>query len=194
MPITFDVVSWNLDQGEVYNITMYVIVCQWLTTGEWFSLGPPLSSTNKTNCHDITEIVLKVALNTIKQTNIIGQGGRCVCHFQQYFSYLVTVSFIGGGKWSTRRKPFIVDYGGWCVWCHFQQYFSYIMMVILLLMEESRIPGKTPPFCQFSLWQSCISTCRHDLESQKICTDTVVSQLLHTVYLQSLVARSLLNT
>jgi hypothetical protein len=39
---------------------------------------------------------------------------------------------------------------------------------ILLLMEESRIPGKTPPFCQFSLWQSCISTCRHDLESQKI--------------------------
>jgi hypothetical protein len=53
--------------------------------------------------------------DTIKQTHIIGQGGRCVCHFQQYFSYLVTVSFIGGGKWSTRRKPFIVGYDGWCV-------------------------------------------------------------------------------
>jgi hypothetical protein len=26
-------------------------------------------------------------------------------HFQQYFSYTVTVSFIGGGNWSTRRKP-----------------------------------------------------------------------------------------
>jgi hypothetical protein len=26
-------------------------------------------------------------------------------HFQQYFSYIVTVSFIGGGNWSTRRKP-----------------------------------------------------------------------------------------
>ena len=25
-------------------------------------------------------------------------------HFQQYFSYTVTVSFIGGGNWSTRRK------------------------------------------------------------------------------------------
>jgi hypothetical protein len=25
VPITFDVVSLNLDQGEVYNITMYVI-------------------------------------------------------------------------------------------------------------------------------------------------------------------------
>jgi hypothetical protein len=26
-------------------------------------------------------------------------------HFQQYFSYIVAVSFIGGGNWSTRRKP-----------------------------------------------------------------------------------------
>jgi hypothetical protein len=27
------------------------------------------------------------------------------CHFQQYFSYIVAVSFIGGGNRSTRRKP-----------------------------------------------------------------------------------------
>ena len=26
------------------------------------------------------------------------------CHFQQYFSYIVAVSCIGGGNWSTRRK------------------------------------------------------------------------------------------
>jgi hypothetical protein len=44
-------------------------VCQWLVTGRWFSPGPPVSSTNKTDRHDITEILLKVALNTIKQTN-----------------------------------------------------------------------------------------------------------------------------
>jgi hypothetical protein len=30
-----------------------------------FSLGTPVSSTNKTDCHDITEILLKMALNTI---------------------------------------------------------------------------------------------------------------------------------
>jgi hypothetical protein len=36
-----------------------------------FSAGTPVSSTNKTDCHDITEILLKVALNTIKQTNKI---------------------------------------------------------------------------------------------------------------------------
>ena len=39
-------------------------VCQWLATDRWF---PPVSSTNKTYRHDITEILLKVALNTIKQ-------------------------------------------------------------------------------------------------------------------------------
>jgi DNA polymerase III psi subunit len=27
----------------------------------WFSRGTPVSSTNKTDCHDITEILLKVA-------------------------------------------------------------------------------------------------------------------------------------
>jgi hypothetical protein len=33
--------------------------------GLWFSQGTSVSSTNKTDCHDITEILLKVALNTI---------------------------------------------------------------------------------------------------------------------------------
>ena len=44
-------------------------VCQWLVTGWWFSLGSPVSFTNKTDHHDITEILLKVVLNAIKQTN-----------------------------------------------------------------------------------------------------------------------------
>jgi hypothetical protein len=44
-------------------------VCQWLATGRWYSSDPPVSSTNKTDRHDLTEIVLKVTLNTIKQTN-----------------------------------------------------------------------------------------------------------------------------
>jgi len=38
-------------------------------TGRWFSPAPPVSSTNKTDRHDITEILLKVALNTTKQTS-----------------------------------------------------------------------------------------------------------------------------
>ena len=46
-------------------------VCLRLATGQWFSLGTAVSSTNKTDCHDITEILWKVALNTINQTNQI---------------------------------------------------------------------------------------------------------------------------
>ena len=40
-----------------------------LVTGRWFSPGSPVSSTYKTDRHDIPEILLKVALNTIDQTN-----------------------------------------------------------------------------------------------------------------------------
>ena len=43
-------------------------VCQWLATGRWFSPDTPVSSTNKTDCHDITKISLKVVLNTITLT------------------------------------------------------------------------------------------------------------------------------
>ena len=49
----------------VFNTTLCDFVCQWLTIGRWFSPGTPVSSTNKTDRHDITEILLKVALNTI---------------------------------------------------------------------------------------------------------------------------------
>ena len=36
-------------------------------TDWWFSPDTLVSSTNKTDCHDITEILLKVALNTNNQ-------------------------------------------------------------------------------------------------------------------------------
>jgi hypothetical protein len=44
-------------------------VCQRLAADLWFSPGAPSSSTNRPDRHDITEILLKVALSTIKQTN-----------------------------------------------------------------------------------------------------------------------------
>jgi hypothetical protein len=44
--------------------------CQWFAASRWFSPGTPVSSTNKFDCHDITEILLKVALNTIIQTPV----------------------------------------------------------------------------------------------------------------------------
>jgi hypothetical protein len=49
----------------VLDTTLCDKVCQWPVTDQWFSLGTLVSSTNKTDCHDIIEILLKVALNTI---------------------------------------------------------------------------------------------------------------------------------
>jgi len=50
---------------HVLDTTLCDKVCQCLAIGWWFSPGTPVSSTNKTDRHDITEILLKVALNTI---------------------------------------------------------------------------------------------------------------------------------
>ena len=53
--------SWR----GILNTTLCDKVCQWLATGWWFSRGTPVSSTNNTDRHDITEILLKVVLNII---------------------------------------------------------------------------------------------------------------------------------
>ena len=46
-------------------------VYQLLAHGRWFSPGTPASSTTKTGRHDIAEILLEVALNTINQNKSI---------------------------------------------------------------------------------------------------------------------------
>ena len=65
VPITTNVMSSNITDNEVYSIQHYLI--KLVSNLRWFSTGSPVSSTNKTDCHDITEILLKVALNTINQ-------------------------------------------------------------------------------------------------------------------------------
>jgi hypothetical protein len=66
VPITTNVVSLNPVHIEVYSIQHYVIkfVSDLRQVGG-FLLVPPISSINKTDHHDIAEILLKVALNTI---------------------------------------------------------------------------------------------------------------------------------
>jgi hypothetical protein len=54
---------------DVLNTTLWNKVCQWLAVGRWFPPGTPVSSTNKTDGHDIIETLLKVALSTINQRN-----------------------------------------------------------------------------------------------------------------------------
>jgi len=49
----------------VLDTTLCDKVCQRLATSRWYSPGTPVSSTNKTDRHDITQLLLKVALNTL---------------------------------------------------------------------------------------------------------------------------------
>ena len=66
MHITIKVVSSNSDHGEVYSIQHYVIKCASdLKKAGVFPSGTLVYSANKTDLHDITEILLKVALNTL---------------------------------------------------------------------------------------------------------------------------------
>ena len=58
----------KIDQCVMNSLTSIpstTYVHQWIVTGRWFSPRTPLFTTNKTDRHDITEILLKVALNTI---------------------------------------------------------------------------------------------------------------------------------
>ena len=96
----------------VLGTTLCDKVCQWLAEGRWFSPGPPVSATNKTNGHDITEILLKVALSILTLVQINKQQDLCelikkrqhaVCHTEQVltkwkhikqFRYLIFLQFV----------------------------------------------------------------------------------------------------
>ena len=59
--VLFPICSWQ----DVLHTTLCNKACQWLATGQWFSPCILVSSTNKTDNHDIAEILLKVSLNTV---------------------------------------------------------------------------------------------------------------------------------
>ena len=92
------VIVWQLDlqlpvlwvriplRRGVLDTTLCDKVCLWLATGQWFSL---VSSTNKTDCHVITDILLKVALNTITLTLFWVEVN--LCRFITAFCFLISV-------------------------------------------------------------------------------------------------------
>jgi hypothetical protein len=61
----------NFRSSEVYSIHHYVMqfVCDLRQVGGFLRVHP-VSSTNKSDHHDITEILLKVALNTINLNHL----------------------------------------------------------------------------------------------------------------------------
>ena len=68
---------------------------QWLTlaTGRWFSPVNPVSSSIKTDCLDIAEILVKVALNTIILT-------ICLCGYSCNIAHWTSINFLlSSGEW-----------------------------------------------------------------------------------------------
>ena len=63
--------SSNPVHCEVYSIEHYVLKFKVTCDRSVLSPGTLVSSTNEADRHDITEILLKVMLNTINQTEII---------------------------------------------------------------------------------------------------------------------------
>ena len=75
------VIVFTLWEGEGFYFAYHTLdrveqshsnsVCQSLAPCLWFSLGTPVSSTDNTDRHNKTEILLKVALNSIPLTLVV---------------------------------------------------------------------------------------------------------------------------
>ena len=143
----------------VLDTTLCDKVCQWLKTGRWFSPGTPVSSANKTDHQHITEILLKVALNTtilnpIFRTVTTDKGafkykdvGKIVLQWldkgQYFYTQLSEITFIRyvytennqkvfgckKTKWSNKQKNHAPDATQWCV-NHIMARTSYISLCI----------------------------------------------------------------
>ena len=94
VPSTTKVVKYEPRSWRgILDTTLSDKFCQWLATGWWFSPGMPVSSTNKTDRHDLTEILLKVALNTVALTLTLQICHTCTCNIVQYRYFTVQLYF-----------------------------------------------------------------------------------------------------
>ena len=115
-------------------------VCQWLATGQWFSPGTPVSSTNKTDRHDITEILLTVASITINQAksnlntkSIMPNMNRNNAWFYIIFicihmviDFDLPITFNQYGILSTAKYEFIYYYSAFILISIFQNKNNYV--------------------------------------------------------------------
>ena len=83
----FEFHSWR----GVLDTTLCDRVCQWLVIGCCISPGTLVSSINKTDRHDIIEIILKVVLNTIMLLIVMSIRTNILWCYNMTFSSLETI-------------------------------------------------------------------------------------------------------
>jgi hypothetical protein len=100
----------------VFDTTLREKVVQWLAAGRWFSPGTPSFSPNKTDRHDITEILLKVALNAINLVNIQAVGYSTLTPSGGHSPF--------GQLYKHQSKPILI-----CLPCH-------ILLVLFIMLYQ----------------------------------------------------------
>jgi hypothetical protein len=110
---TTDVIStyhhWccELESRSGRGVQHYVIKCvSDLRKFGGFFPGPPVSSTNRGGCHDIAEILLKVALTTITQTK------KTICVMRKKLPILLCFQMIGANNSTFLHYCFLYLWSG----------------------------------------------------------------------------------
>jgi len=83
---------------QLQRLTTLSDVCQWLAAGRWFSPGPPISSTNKSDCHDITEIESGVKYHQAKQTTTTETTSNTICNVHVWYMYYILFIYLRMNK------------------------------------------------------------------------------------------------
>ena len=124
---------------------------RWLATGLWFSPGTTVSSTNKTDRHDIAEMLLKVVLNTISISSELRLGTK---HYDKwvefnnliskvwlFFHLFQNLQLLWGFPWSrVLLTRMIMDHGFIVVnWNHHFESFTIDINTYLLIYSLSQI-------------------------------------------------------
>jgi hypothetical protein len=137
------VLGMTVLQTFMSSATLCDKVCQWLATGRWFSLCTPVSSTNKTDCHDITQILLKVVWKKICS---LSRGKCLLINPQNPFGFFIlwplthtwqyTYNYALNDGRVTKLNIYV-----W-LWCLAPLNISVISWQSVLLVEETGVLGE----------------------------------------------------
>ena len=75
-------------------------------------------------------------------------------HFQQYFSYIVVVGFIGGGNQSTRRKRQTTTPGGWMILLPINWFLKELLVSFIICLRLYNFTLSKPlDFIWYNIWR-----------------------------------------